>query len=380
MQVFKSYFKILRTNLPIVLVYVGIFAALTLFMVRQAGGDSVGYERDVCKFDVEDRDESGISRALVDYLAGRNKRVTSVTDGSESIQDAVYYNSVDCVLTIPEGFGEAFAKGQADGLLDIASSAGTQELMLFESDVTGYLNMLAIYLGRGCDVAEADRCAVAALSQSAEVSVTDGGYEEEPLMYVFYNYIGYVLVAMVMLGVTPVLFVYSKKRIHARISVSSYRFANINKELMLGTLITGIAMSSVFAVMSLVIMKGDMMSEKGGLLVLNMLVYTVVSISIAFFLSKVVAGLDALSFIANVVSLGAGFLCGIFVDRQYLGDGVLAAAHLLPTYWYSVAAEGIVYSHGFSEIAADMGAQLLFAAVFVLLGMAADRYRIRGVS
>lgn len=38
--------------------------------------------------------------------------------------------------------------------------------------------------------------------------------------------------------------------------------------------------------------------------------------------------------IVNVVALGSAFLCGAFIPVEWLPDGVLAAGHIFPAYWY----------------------------------------------
>ena len=43
---------------------------------------------------------------------------------------------------------------------------------------------------------------------------------------------------------------------------------------------------------------------------------------------------NIINIIAQIVSLGMCFLCGVFVGQEMLGDGVLTAARFLPAYWY----------------------------------------------
>ena len=183
------------------------------------------------------------------------------------------------------------------------------------------------------------------------------------------------------IGVAPVLQVYNRKKLRARIECSSYKFFRLNRELVLGMMFTGCVLSVVFIVLSRILIKYDIVSARSGMFILNMLVYACVALSLAFLVSKLTQSEQILSMCANVISLGMAFLCGIFVPREFLSDTVMAIAHFLPAYWYANATDAIdnfASGSSVSGIFVSMGVQMLFAVLFILVGVIVDRYKTAG--
>lgn len=77
-----------------------------------------------------------------------------------------------------------------------------------------------------------------------------------------------------------------------------------------------------------------MFSLNGIIYILNLFVFTICALSIAFLIGNLVNNKNAINGIVNVVALGSSFLCGAFVPAQFLPDTVLKIAHILPTYYY----------------------------------------------
>jgi ABC-2 type transport system permease protein len=57
-------------------------------------------------------------------------------------------------------------------------------------------------------------------------------------------------------------------------------------------------------------------------------------LGISFLTGNIVKSRNAISAVANVLSLGTCFISGVFVPRDFLGDTLLKFASLTPTYWY----------------------------------------------
>jgi ABC-2 type transport system permease protein len=91
----------------------------------------------------------------------------------------------------------------------------------------------------------------------------------------------------------------------------------------------------MFYVLLSFILLGDIMFTKHGLVyMLNSFVFTICALTIALVIASLVRNKAAINGIVNVIALGSSFLCGSFVPMEWLPDGVLKAAHILPSYWY----------------------------------------------
>ena len=364
MQVFKSFFKVLRKYIGQMIMYVGILCGVMVVFINVGNTDPQNYYKDkTIKYAVSDEDGSEMSRKLMAYLNDTQQLVYGVDMDERGIQDALYNRAVDCVIRIPDGFGDAWANDTADGLLEITTIPGSQASMLFETRLDSYMNMVSLYKRAGDDVNDADNRARTALEQKAEVDMAEGKTSGHSMLYNFYNYLGWVMICVM------------------RIECSSYKFFRLNRELVLGMMFTGCVLSVVFIVLSRILIKYDIVSARGGMFILNMLVYACVALSLAFLVSKLTQSEQILSMCANVISLGMAFLCGIFVPREFLSDTVMAIAHFLPAYWYANATDAIDNFTSGSSVAGifvSMGVQVLFAVLFILVGVIVDRYKTAG--
>ena len=228
------------------------------------------------------------------------------------------------------------------------------------------------YIASGYSEADALAAVNTSLSQKASVSLLSGkNVTSHSGIYYCFSYLGWVLLVMMIAGIAPVLQVFSKKEIKERISCSSYKFANYNRELLLGVILTGLVVCAVIFASATIMFKGSTFSFSGFLFTLNMLCYMLVSLAFAFLISKITSNSEILNMFANTVSLGMAFLCGIFVPEEFLSDGIIKAAHFLPAYWYNQAVKSIdfhpVRELGFISIC--MGIQLLFAAAIIVVAL-----------
>ena len=80
---------------------------------------------------------------------------------------------------------------------------------------------------------------------------------------------------------------------------------------------------------------------------------------------------------ANMLVLSMSFLCGVFVDTQYLSESIVKAAHFMPLYWYTTAIKFIndtpfenVWSRQFGLY---LFIEILFALVFFAAGIIISR-------
>lgn len=382
MQVFRSFFKVLRKRVGQMIMYVGILCGVMIVFINLGTKDPQNYYKDrEIKLAVSDEDCSEMSRKLVDYLGDTQQLVADVDMDERGIQDALYNRVVDCIVRIPDGFGNAWANGDAEGMLEITTIPGSQASMLFETRLDSYMNMVSLYMNAGDNVNSADMRAREALDQRAEVDMADGKSSGHSMLYNFYNYLGWVMICVMIVGVAPVLQVYNRKKLRARIECSSYRFFRLNRELVLGMMFTGCVLSVVFIALSRILINYDIVSAKGGMFIMNMLVYACVALSLSFLVSKLTQSEQILSMCANVISLGMAFLCGIFVPREFLSDTVMAIAHFLPAYWYANATDAIdnfISGSSAAGIFVSMGVQLLFSVAFILVGAIVDRYKTAG--
>ena len=102
MQVFKLYFKILKTMLGQVLMYIGIFTGISVLLFnQQKNNDPFDYKEASLKISIVDNDNSAASQALSKNLTASNELIELPDYESDTIQDELYNRNVSNVIIIP---------------------------------------------------------------------------------------------------------------------------------------------------------------------------------------------------------------------------------------------------------------------------------------
>ncbi len=377
MQVFKSYMKVLGKNKGNFILYCGIFVTMMIifYIASSNNGSSTEYADVKCSIAIFDYDNSDASLALTDYLSENNNVKELTGSDMEDIQDGLYIRYIDCAVIIKEGYAENLSSGDISQYIKICAVEDCNMVTFFEMSLNSYLSYFEAYINAGYDENEAYEKTVDTISTDAGVDIVQESASEDDKLNIFFTTIGYVFVVLTITGISPILIVFNRKELRDRISCSAYKYTNITKEIFLGTFVTGVILCLVFTGLAFVLLREKMLNANALVLLLNMCCYMVVSVSIAFLVSKITSKKEVLSFIGNIVSLGMSFLSGIFVSVEYLGKRVVDVAHFLPSYWYARGVRELIGNTSGTSIDAwlCMGMELLFAAAIVTVAVVIDR-------
>lgn len=340
MQVFKTFLKIAKKKFPSVLLYYIIFTVIVIAMSKIGASDhETSFTATKADIYIIDEDDSTASHALSDYLSSMHNPVTLKDTDTMTLQDALYYQNVDYILTIPEGFEEQLTDSDARDFLPVSMRKDNSNGYFVDQQVTEYLSSVRLFMAGGFSLSEAVTKSSESLSKGNDTTVlkleekeTDGA--QIGLTY-FFQYLPYVLINMLLLGMTPILMTFNQKDLGARISCSSLSLKSRNAQITLGCIVFSLFVWLLFILTALFIYGPDTLFSINGLhSLLNSAMVLLFSIALTLLVSTFALKQQSLSMIANVASLGLSFLSGIFVPQYLLGKGVLAVAHFLPTYWY----------------------------------------------
>ncbi|MGO5229962.1 ABC transporter permease [Thermoguttaceae bacterium LCP21S3_D4] len=340
MQVFKTFLKIAKKRFPSVLLYYIIFTVIVIALSKIGASDHetsfTATKADIC---IMDEDDSTASHALSDYLFSIHNPVTLKDTDTMTLQDALYYQEVDYILTIPEDFEEQLTASDAKDFLQISMRKDSSNGYFVDQQVNEYLSSVRLFMAGGFSLSEAVTKSAEALSEGNDTSILN--IEEDNVkgtqigLTYFFQYLPYVLINMLLLGMTPILITFNQKDLGARISCSSLSLKSKNTQITLGCIVFCLFVWLLFILTALFIYGADSLFSVNGLRsLLNSIMVLLFSVALSLLISTFSLKAQSLSMIANVVSLGLSFLSGIFVPQYLLGKGVLAIAHFLPTYWY----------------------------------------------
>ena len=385
MQIFKVFMKVLKKRIRYAMLYVGIFLGIAIPMALNSSNSGSTKEMfvkeskskiGICIFDEDDTPES---REFADYLAEKYT-IKELKNDEEVVMDSLFYMSVDRVISINKGFADRLAKGETEGIIDSRHMHESYNSMLLEQDINSYFSSVSAYIAGGEDALTASQSAQEALTADADVKVisfTDEGNADYPRDFAeYYRYMAYILIAAVIGTLCPVLMAMNNKEIRYRTNCSSLDSSSYTKQVLLGSAVFVIGVWLIFVIAGM-ILYGGVYKGRAWLAVLNSFIYTLVAGSITVFLSAFVNNMDIINFINQAVSLGMSFMCGVFVEQELLGAGVLSAARFMPAFWYIKANMMLDGTETFdsTKLMQYMLIEAAFAVVMALLTIVVSKAR-----
>lgn len=332
MIVFKNYIKIVKGYLPMVLMYTGIFLLFAV-IATSAGDSTTSFTALKPKLAIQNNDpQSTFTKDFVAYLEQQGT-IIELTDATYAESDALFYRKVDAILTIPKGFGSDFQHGLAPKISSqvVPDSANAAYITMF---VNQYLDACQYYLDHGFTETEMRQALQTYHRVKTEVSMLDVKQNHLVKAQNFYNFANYTILATTIMVIGLSMYTFYHSTIWRRNLVSPIPISKINRQLFLGNICMTTIVWLLYVVISIVMYGNMMLSKRGGLLILNAFLFSIVALSIGFLLGILVKNREAQSGLINVIALGSSFLCGAFVPQELLSEMVLNIAPVLPSYWF----------------------------------------------
>lgn len=328
--------KVTKKRLYVSMIYIVVFIFVGIAM-SATSSETMGFDTAELDISITDLDDTEASRALAEYI-GKNNNIVEVGSGKDAALDALYYRSADVILTINEGYSERIEKGETDGLFSDYRVPGSYSAEFFDSQLNKYIGMISAYTAGGMTVEEA--AAKTAKLAENEVAVELVSFSEnsnaefgENISY-YYQYLAYILVVTLICGLCPTLLVMTRSEIRNRTNCSCVSSANQMTQIVLGTIIFSVGVYLLLTIAAFFLYGSQMINSTGLLAMLNGFVFLIFATMLTLLISVISPGSKAVSMIANVISLGMSFLCGVFVPQYLLSDTVLNIGKFLPAYWY----------------------------------------------
>ena len=379
MQVFKTFFKIAYKRIGSIIIYFILFTVLALLFANTSSSDTGAFESTKIDISIIDEDKSTASKALTDYL-DKNHNLVEIENEKDIILDNIYYRTVDYVLTIPKGFEEKILNNDTEDILSNVAVPGGFAGKYAEQQINEYIKTISMYTAGGFsidDAIEATNDTFDGLEEVKNISFVEKSGTEDTGLFLFYQYIPYVLVLILLNGLAPIIIRFNDKEINNRIRCSALTFKSQNAQLLLSALVYGVFSWLVFAVIAFIRYGNTLFTTNGLLCLLNSFVFMTVSFAITMLITNFSPGSNALSMLSNILGLTLGFMGGIFVPLWIMDEKVLVFSKFLPTYWYT---KGNNMLGNFAGEAYDIntflgyvGIELIFTVTLVILSIVAAK-------
>ena len=332
MTVFKTYLKILRKNLFMIIVF---SLLLVIFGGLRMKSEDKSLSFNAVKPDVliVNKDENkGITKGFIKYIKN-NSDTPKIENNEDKRNDALFYNEVDYIIYIPEGFNRDFMNGTIDKIE--VKKGNNFNASYAEMMINRYLKIASTYRRKTTNPDELVKMVNKSLKNNTKIEITTK-LDTDKLRSAefFFNFESYSVLVCLIFIISLILSIFNEERIRKRTVISSTSYKTNNRLLFLCNLLYAFTIWVAYFILA-IIMLGDILWTSNGILyIINSFVHLITVTSLAFLIGNIVSSKDAVNGITNVVGLGTSFLCGVFVPLEYLPNSVVNIAHALPTYYY----------------------------------------------
>ncbi len=381
MSVFKVFFKIIKYNWASLAIYLFIYIGLVTI-----GGAGSG-EQAVVDFEMNktnmvifnEGEESPLVEAFRTYLAAYTNQV-QLPDEEEALQDALHFGKIDYILRIPEGFVADVLAGTPQ-VIEKTLVPQSAQAMFTDTFVESYWQRVAQYSEHMPGLTEETYALYVreSFKESSEVVVRQSPTPKQRGVLFTMNYIGYILVTMMILIVGMGIERFYSEDVYRRSCCGAKSKTTLYLQLFWAHVCVALLAYGMLISIVGVKYQYSFVSEKGLLYLLNGGVFLSVALSIGFLIGRVVRRRHVQNMVANVVGLGLSFVSGVFVTRSYLPEEVLEVAKFAPMYWYVDANEQIdaLTVMGGEQVVVIMqsiGVQVGFMVAILSVGLVVNKY------
>ena len=397
MSTFRAALRVALAH-PLYLVVYTVFVSLmgafiALSMGTSAPDAATSYEPYPATVAIVDRDGSDVSRAFVEHMASRYD-LADVADDPAELQDGVATGRVDCVFVVPSGFGrdlvEAARGGRELPAVEEAYGVSTQASALAGVEAQRWASLAGSAAAMHKD---ADQATIALLANDAAKSRVQvkirsknaqaWGAADQLGQYLRFG--TYAVTSSVIVCVGMVLTAMSDPDLRRRLEAGPQASRSRAMATLAACAVLTLAVSVVSATVGLVVLWSSVSTLPAWQVALAFvanLAFATVPLALAFLCTQLGAREQVLNAVGNVLGMVMSFMGGAWVPLSIMGAGVVAAAHLVPTFWTNDAISTVLdaavpTSAVMGTYLTDVGVTLLFAVAFASAGLALARTRPR---
>lgn len=380
MQVFKLFFKILRENIPTLLVYfiITFISAILFVKVGIMNGSSTSEIKP--SMVIENKSNSEYAQGLVDYLEQKCKVIDI---DQKDIEDALFYREISYVLYIPTDFEEQLKNNQKV-TFDVKNIPDTSDAYIAARHIESYMASLQTNIQYYPDD---DTKTIVELSKQDlqdEVEITMLNKEGKEQVHFYLNFLGYTFCSCLIGGIGYAMYVMNKREIRRRNIVSPITNMSINLQQMLAFILYAVIMGATAILFAYLIFPSGMSEAFAPYMILNTFVSLVPALGLAYLIGTFVTSLEVQNGVSNVICLILAFVGGSFVPQEYLSEGLLRVGSFTPNYWF-VKTNNVLYDiqlfdfDHLRSVYGYMGIQILFGIVFFLIALIYSKQKRKNV-
>lgn len=362
MQIFKLYFKILKNNLGIIMMYVFIFLIIAVlnFSSLKKNNNFEYTKPNVVVYNYDE--ENDLIKYFVKYLSLNTNIITDIKDNKEEIDNALFYEQIDTVIRIPKGFSGDLINNNKTSL-ELSNRHNSAFAYLTNILVEKYFNFSEAYEYQNYEEM------LEVLNKNIAVELLANNDNSKYSVY-YFNALNYVIIALSIYIFGLTLNTINQKNIKNRNQVSPISDLKFNLIFLFGNILLMSIIIFLFVLFGLILLQENLFKGNNINYILNLYIFLLPIYIISYIVGKYISSKQGISAISNILSLGSSFLCGAFVPQEYLSKDLLNISKVMPSYWF-VKNNYDIYENNFrfNNIIPFLIFILIFFAVFMLLNL-----------
>lgn len=362
MQIFKLYFKILKNNLGIIMMYVFIFLIIAVlnFSSLKKSNNFEYTKPNVVVYNYDEKND--LIKYFVKYLSLNTNIITDIKDNKEEIDNALFYEQIDTVIRIPKGFSGDLINNNKTSL-ELSNRHNSAFAYLTNILVEKYFNFSEAYEYQNYEEM------LEVLNKNIAVELLANNDNSKYSIY-YFNALNYVIIALSIYIFGLTLNTINQKNIKNRNQVSPISDLKFNLIFLFGNILLMSIIIFLFVLFGLILLQENLFKGNNINYILNLYIFLLPIYIISYIVGKYISSKQGISAISNILSLGSSFLCGAFVPQEYLSKDLLNISKVMPSYWF-VKNNYDIYENNFrfNNIIPFLIFILIFFAVFMLLNL-----------
>lgn len=388
MEVFKTYFRVLKKQWASIVMYGVMFLCITVFvsnLMLGSGGDAFENKKIPVHVVNEDGD-SVFVKGFLDYLSDYVE-YKDVKDEEKAREDALFYQLIDNLIVIPKGFTSAFLNGDMVAIENV-TGPGNSAGVTVDNAINHYLQAARLYTEYIPGITLEELNLYLQQSQGIKTKVAfdveekEAWFSNREFNRFFYNYLGYVIVLCFIIGIGNAMLAFTEENIRRRHLAAPITARRYHQQMIVANLLFGFAYLTVFFLIGFLFNPYRSFDIALVITWINALIYGGTIISLSYLIGIVINSKKAIQGISTMLSLGMAFMSGMFVPQRLLSESMLRVGSFLPGYWYVKANDLLVYlkSYSFSdlsEIMVAMVVQIGFILAFSSISLVVHKRKIQ---
>lgn len=385
MRLFSAYTKVMKRHLPAIIIYMLVLYGIIMVMVFQVRSSNTYEEDKITVLFMNEDVENEFIQGLKQYL-GEQVNLKEERQYEGTIQSALFYQTVDYVVKIPEGFYEKLESSaeKKDAVLYQYTTTTSYAAIFADKAITDYCNWWRTYKEVYPKLSEREIRTKVLEQMGIQGELTYYNQlqisESRENMYYYFNYASYSIMGIIAMGVVTALFFLNKSSVYKRTIVAPVSKGQLEMELLLYNVAFAAAIWLLHIIGGMMMFKDSFFTLTGFLMCMNTFAFAIMAVGISYLLICFVNSQNVIGIFVNLVVFGMCFISGTFIPQYLLDKFIRAAAVFTPVSWYIQANDminetGALTLSTVSKLFVTIGMQYVFAVMFYCVALAVTKQR-----